>query len=84
MERSHLFLLFPLFLLVAILWLQPWESQMKKLNDEWNECNTQYNGQCRYVGGKFKTNSIEMFISGVIHGFYGDEVCVRKYGFDHC
>lgn len=70
--------------ILFILWLQPWESQYEKLTDEWTSCNKNYNGQCHYIGDKFKTNSLEWAVSGIIHDTYGDEYCVRKHGFRHC
>jgi hypothetical protein len=70
--------------ILFILWLQPWESQYEKLADEWASCKNKYNGQCYYIGDKFKTNSLEWAVSGIFHDTYDDEVCVRKRGFRNC
>jgi hypothetical protein len=59
-------------LILFALWLQPWESPAEKVSDEWKNCNNKYDGQCSYIGKKFKTNSLEMFISESLHGEYGD------------
>jgi len=53
---------------VAIIWLQPWETPSQKTQDEWNACNDKYNGQCSYVGPQFETGTLEMSISEFIHG----------------
>ena len=69
---------------LLILWLQPWESPVEKISDEWKNCNSKYNKQCAYVGKKFKTNSFEMLISEAIHGEYGDNECSRSSHWEDC
>jgi hypothetical protein len=67
-----------------ILWLQPWETPVEKISDEWKSCNSKYDGKCSYVGEKFKTNSFEMLVSTILYGEYGDDVCSRSRHWDQC
>lgn len=83
-KNNYLVASFIVVLFVGFTWIQPWETQMEKLHDEWRACNGKYHGQCRYIGKPFKTNSIEMVVSGLVHGEYDDVTCVRKHGFRNC
>ncbi len=71
-------------IIIFILWIQPWESPAEKISDEWKNCNSKYSKQCSYVGKKFKTNSLEMFVSETIHGEYGDKECSRSIQWKQC
>ena len=83
-EMPQLASLIMAVLTLFVLWMQPWESPVEKISDEWKNCNNKYDGQCSYVGKKFKTNSFEMFISETIHGEYGDNECSRSIYWEQC
>jgi len=72
------------FIILSILWLQPWESPIEKIRDEWKSCHSKYDGKCSYIGEKFKTNFFEMYVSEEIHGEYDDKECSRSRYHDRC
>lgn len=59
--------------LVLTLWLQPWETPKAKVADEWVECNTKYAGKCTYAGTRYRTGSLEMYLSEFFHGNISDK-----------
>ncbi len=71
-------------IILFILWLQPWERPIEKIRDEWSTCNNKYDGQCSFIGDKYKTNAFEMSISEAFHGEYDDKECSRSSYHDRC
>lgn len=71
-------------IILFILWLQPWEPPIEKIRDEWIACNSKYDGQCSFIGNRYKTNTFEMTISETLHGDYDDKECSRSTYNDRC
>lgn len=71
-------------IILFIFWLQPWERPIEKIQDEWRTCNNKYDGQCSFIGNKYKTNTFEMAISEAFHGEYDDKECSRSRYNERC